>query len=179
MNYQYITIITVPVQLHACFHKTRHAVFVKKIKPMLHVFTSYEVTIHTPSKLRRDRIFGNDAACVAEYGLHSYRSARNRQHARPLCRAGCIVISENPQGFQTRSVRYISNPYNYVFIKRRCSLFFDNFTIKCNAKATLTLNFVLDKILQEMWTENGFVGAKGKRKVRIPAHLNYNIGLNS
>ena len=37
-------------------------------------------------------------------GWKAMNSARSRQHTWYSCRAGCIVISENPQGLETRMV---------------------------------------------------------------------------
>jgi len=58
------------------------------------------------------RIFWNDdttcstrVPCVLPITGWKYRNpARSRQHAWHSCRAGCIVISENPQGLETHMV---------------------------------------------------------------------------
>jgi len=62
------------------------------------------------------RIFGNSDAtrstrvsCVLP--THTvWTSGRGRQHAWHPCRAGSIVISENPQGLVTHSVHWVSCP---------------------------------------------------------------------
>jgi len=59
------------------------------------------------------RIFWNDdTTCstrvprvLSATGWKARNSARSRQHAWYSCRAGCIIISENPQGLATHIVR--------------------------------------------------------------------------
>jgi len=64
------------------------------------------------------RIFWNDdTTCstrvprvLSTTGWKSRNPARSRQHAWFSCRAGCIVISENPQGLATHMVHIFSEP---------------------------------------------------------------------
>ena len=61
------------------------------------------------------RIFWNDdTTCstrvprvLSTPGWKARNPARSRQHAWHSCRAGCIVISENPQGLATHMVHWI------------------------------------------------------------------------
>jgi len=56
---------------------------------------------------RRYNLLDMSTMRVAYYGLDSWLSAFSGQHAWHSCRAGCIVISENPQGLATHMVRIL------------------------------------------------------------------------
>jgi len=63
-------------------------------------------------------------------GWKASNPAHSRQHAWHSRRAGCIVISENPQGLATHMV--------HLLCRVKCS-------IGCNRKKSLILNFQLIK----------------------------------
>jgi len=85
------------------------------------------------------RIFWNDdTTCSTRVprvlsitGWIARNPARSRQHAWHSCRAGCIVISENPQGLATRMVLYLECVIDYFFYARvqERSQFFPRFCV--------------------------------------------------